>query len=702
MTHASLVWPFHRSHEAVEAVARLGGLIPTTVPSGAALRRNPSDAGTVARSIESTAQQLGLEAEPVDAGYRDLDAALAHAAPALWNITPRDDSPGGLVALLGCSRRTVRLVDPDLNVRRIPLQQLRGLLAGGLEDSAAHEVGALLADAPLDRRARPNVHAALVRERLSHATVGGCWMLRLPPGAPFLRQLREAGVVRSLVALIGLHAAQQMFWIIAWWIIGASALLGRTDPGRLSAWTLIVAAIVLLRLQSAWTSGRLLYITGGLLKRRLLAGILRLDAGDLHRQGSGRLLGQVLESSAIEQLILAGGFNTALALIEMLSALFVLAIGPTPGLHLPLLAFWLVFAALGTWFYSSRRRAWTAARLAVTQQLVERLAGHRTRIAQESPAQWHEGEDEALDEYARIASRLDGSALAMSTLVRTWIFAALLAILPAIAYSAQPATAIAVGIGGILMAAQALARFNAGVGSLVGAMIAGGQIRELFRAARAEMPAPARDVHPSPTHPALEARGLRFQYPGQPEPILRHCNLTLAPGERLLLEGPSGCGKSTLAKLLGALIEPQAGLILLGGLDRPSLGRESWRRRVNVVPALHENHILTGSLAFNVLLGRDWPPAPGDLPLADRTCRELGLGPLLDRMPAGILQLVGETGWQLSQGEKSRVFLARALLADGDVFVLDESFGSLDPLTLRQCMHAIMQRPQAALLIAHR
>src|SRR5262249_47954087 len=162
-------------------------------------------------------------------------------------------------------------------------------------------------------RVGSSVRAALVRERLERASIDRCWMLRLPPGASFLRQLQQAGMRRSLATLVGSHAVQQALWIIAWWVVGASGLRGDTEGGWLWAWALVVACIVLLRVQAGWASGRLLFIAGGLLKRRLLAGILRLDPDDLHRQGSGRLLGKVLESSAIELMLLAGGFNTTLA-----------------------------------------------------------------------------------------------------------------------------------------------------------------------------------------------------------------------------------------------------------------------------------------------------------------------------------------------------------------------------------------------------
>jgi ATP-binding cassette subfamily B protein len=78
-------------------------------------------------------------------------------------------------------------------------------------------------------------------------------------------------------------------------------------------------------------------------------------------------------------------------------------------------------------------------------------------------------------------------------------------------------------------------------------------------------------------------------------------------------------------------------------------------------------------------MGRHWPPTPQDLTEAETCCRELGLGTTLDTMAAGLQQIVGETGWQLSQGERSLVYIARALLANPELLVLDESLGPLDP-----------------------
>lgn len=172
-------------------------------------------------------------------------------------------------------------------------------------------------------------------------------------------------------------------------------------------------------------------------------------------------------------------------------------------------------------------------------------------------------------------------------------------------------------------------------------------------------------------------------------------------GDRLLLEGPSGGGKSTLAALLGGMREPSRGLLLLDGLDRVTLGDRAWRKRVVLAPQFHDNHVLTGTLSFNLLLGRGWPAGPAELAEAEELCQALGLGPLLARMPGGLHQVVGEGGWQLSHGERSRIYLARALLQGADLVVLDESFGALDPETLGRCLRVALDRAETVLVIAH-
>jgi ATP-binding cassette subfamily B protein len=198
----------------------------------------------------------------------------------------------------------------------------------------------------------------------------------------------------------------------------------------------------------------------------------------------------------------------------------------------------------------------------------------------------------------------------------------------------------------------------------------------------------------------VDASEIVFRYRAEGRAILQGLDLTIYQGERILLEGPSGGGKSTLAALLTGLRTPESGLLLLNGLDGPTLG-SSWHQVATEAPQFHENHILTGSLAFNLLMGRNWPPSREDLMKARALCLELGLGALLERMPAGLMQQVGETGWQLSHGERSRVFLARALLQDARLTILDESFAALDPETLKTCLQTAVAHARTLMVIAH-
>jgi len=93
---------------------------------------------------------------------------------------------------------------------------------------------------------------------------------------------------------------------------------------------------------------------------------------------------------------------------------------------------------------------------------------------------------------------------------------------------------------------------------------------------------------------------------------------------------------------------------------------------------------------------------PADLEEAEEICRELGLGDLLERMPAGMLQMVGETGWQLSHGERSRLYIARTLIQKTELVILDESFAALDPENLQRAVECVVRRARSLLVIAHR
>src|SRR5262249_50485104 len=137
------------------------------------------------------------------------------------------------------------------------------------------------------------------------------------------------------------------------------------------------------------------------------------------------------------------------------------------------------------------------------------------------------------------------------------------------------------------------------------------------------------------------------------------------------------------------------------GLDHRALRSSGWLRRVAAAPQFHENHVLTGPFAFNVLMGRGGWMSESDMEEAESGCRALGLGPLLEEIAGGMLQMVGETGWQLSHGERSRLYIARALLQGAGIVILDESFAALDPENLRLAVDCVLRRAGTLVVIAH-
>jgi ABC-type multidrug transport system fused ATPase/permease subunit len=419
------------------------------------------------------------------------------------------------------------------------------------------------------------------------------------------------------------------------------------------------------------------------------------------------MLGRVIESEALESLALNSGVVGLVSVIELVMAAAVIALGAGGVAHMLLLLLWTALTLILAWRYFRASRDWTAGRLWMTQDLVERMVGHRTRLAQEVPERWHEGEDQALERYLISSREVDGAATWIGAAIPLgWIIVSLIGLAYPFVSGSSSTAQLAVGIGGTLLAWQAFRGITTGLWNVTGAAIAWKQVALLFQAAaRPQLHgSPDLAVQPAPREKQtlVDVQNVVFRHQGRTEPVLCGCNLRIVSGDRLVLEGPSGEGKSTLGSLLAGLRAPDAGLLLAGGLDRSALGFEGWRRVVALAPQFHENHVLSGPFAFNLLMGRDGVLDERNLEEAEAICHELGLRELLARMPGGIMQMVGESGWQLSHGERSRLFIARALLQGAEVIVLDECFAALDPANLRLAIDCVARHAQAALVIAHR
>jgi ATP-binding cassette subfamily B protein len=520
----------------------------------------------------------------------------------------------------------------------------------------------------------------------------------------FLGELRAAGLLWRAFTLLAVHLSETLLLLGSWACVGVGALTGRLDAGWLAAWALALGSMVPLHAASNWLQGALALGFGGLLKQRLLVGAMALDPDLIRRKGAGEILSEVLETEAIGDLGASGGIATVLAVLELLIAPSLFYWGAA---FLPEAAILIVWVALSLGLIAhnaSLRADWTVQRLTLTNGLVENMTAHRTRVAQQAPAHWHDGEDADLDRYLQASRRLDdGAARITAGLPRAYVIAGILALAPAFLSGTATLTQLAVSLGAILFAAAALQRLSYGFFDAAASWIAWRIAAPLFAAARAvRRESAAVDCGTTPTGiPVLHAQSLGFAHSTRLEPVLGGCTLSIHRGDQILLDGNSGSGKSTLAAVLAGSRAATSGFVLAGGLDRATLGDEAWRKRIALAPQYHENHVIAAPLIFNLLMARAYPHSAQDVAEAAEVCHELGLTDLIDRMPAGLSQFVGDTGWRLSQGERSRIFLARALLQKAEIVVLDESLAALDPENLRQCLECVLRRAPTLILIAH-
>lgn len=700
-------WSLADLAQGLSALAKLAGLADADAMMGDTIKPLAlSDSADLARWIAYVAEHLGCEAEPVQTTLPEVAAMLANLGPGLLRLVDAEEQRFLLV--IQATSRHVTVLSPDLSRQRIAVMTLRGRLCQRYEAPLQREIDHVLQQVNLSESRRRQVSALMLEEHLANQLIADCWLLRLSPAAGFWRQIKDAGLLQRVAWMVIIFLLLYGLEIGGWGLIGNAALEGRLDFGWLGGWGLLVLSLIPLHLLAGWLDARFALDMGRLLKKRLLTGALRLDLQTIQHQGAGQLLGRVLESQALEALALNGGFSVLVALIECGFAGWILAMGAGGALHVALMLLWLMVALLFCGRYFRHLRRWTLGRLDLTHTLVERMVGHKTCLAQEPALRRIGEEDQALDDYFQQSQQADSALLPiMGVLSRGWLIVALAGLLPAFVGQTTDAGAMAISLGGILLANRALSSIAGGLAAISRAAIAWQQVSALFHAAQRQSRSRAflttqqlQADSANSRGPLLMASDLVYRYQEQGGAVLQGLNLTINRGDRLLLQGASGGGKSTLASLLAGLRSANSGLLLLNGLDRFTLG-DAWHQLASEAPQFHENHILGATLAFNLLMGRHWPPSEADLAEARALCDALGLGELLARMPSGMQQMVGETGWQLSHGERSRIFLARALLQHSQLTILDESFAALDPESLKKCLQHALRHSKTLLVIAH-
>ena len=198
-------------------------------------------------------------------------------------------------------------------------------------------------------------------------------------------------------------------------------------------------------------------------------------------------------------------------------------------------------------------------------------------------------------------------------------------------------------------------------------------------------------------HPAIEFEGVSFGY-GSDRLVLDEVSFAIPRGKRLALVGPSGAGKSTSLALIERFYDPLAGVIRFDGHDLRTLDRQELRAQIGYVE--QDAPVLFGSLRDNLLLGA---PGASDAD-CERVLRAVNLGDMLDRDGLGLDSSVGEEGVMLSGGERQRLAIARALLQEAPVLLLDESTSSLDGVNEQAMREAIdaAASGRTLVVIAHR
>jgi len=195
----------------------------------------------------------------------------------------------------------------------------------------------------------------------------------------------------------------------------------------------------------------------------------------------------------------------------------------------------------------------------------------------------------------------------------------------------------------------------------------------------------------------IEFRHVDFHYNKQ-ETVLTDFNLTIAAGETVALVGHTGAGKSSLGKLVARFYEFNGGQLLIDGKDIRTFDLGGYRRHLGIVP--QTPFLFSGTVASNI---RYACPAAGDAEVL-AVARQIGGGDWLDALPNGLETEVGEEGRALSMGQRQLVALARILLQNPSILILDEATASVDPLTETQIQESldVVLAERTAIVIAHR
>ena len=437
------------------------------------------------------------------------------------------------------------------------------------------------------------------------------------------------------------------------------------------------------------------------LERAAPAGLGRLHTGD----ALSRLVSDV---EAVQELLVRGLLPAGVALVS--GTAIVVGVGLFLPVAAVVLAAGLLVAGVGVPLVAqagARRadRQVAAARASLTTSVVELLGGVGDLAAHRAADRWLDRLDSHDRDLTRLAKRSatgTGLGAALTTLtIGLTLLGAMLVGIPAMRRGDLDGPYLAVLALTVLTSFELTAPLAQAARHLSRGLRAVDRLRALAALPR---PSVAAGHEPVPIGPlALEVRGLTVRWPGAATPTVYEIDLTLRPGRRVAVVGESGAGKSTLVTALLGFLPPESGSIrLVSGADRAldlSALEDSARR--NVISACAQDaHLFDSTIRNNLLLAR--PEATEhDLATALETAR---MWRWVGRLPRRLDTAVGERGVRLSGGERQRLALARTLLADPAILLLDEPTAHVDDETAAALMRDLLvaTRGRTTLLVTHR
>ena len=234
------------------------------------------------------------------------------------------------------------------------------------------------------------------------------------------------------------------------------------------------------------------------------------------------------------------------------------------------------------------------------------------------------------------------------------------------------------------------------VTELQNALACAGRVFDLIEAP-ARSPEPELPQNPEKVEGAVEIRDLKFSYVPE-KPLIDDFNLSVKPGQRVAIVGPTGCGKTTFINLLMRFYDPDGGHIELDGIDTKLMNRATLRRSVGMV--LQDTWLKAGTIRENIAMGK--PDATDEEVIA--AAKQAHAHSFIKRLPQGYDTMIGESGGNLSQGQKQLLCIARVMLCLPPMLFLDEATSSIDTRTEIRIQKAFdtMMKGRTTFIVAHR